>query len=57
MVVLGSDKKHYRVLDLDFRERKKKQGSAKGDGDDNDEAWSDVSDGLEGSDVEMESAM
>jgi anaphase-promoting complex subunit 4 len=28
VVVLGSDRKHYRVLDLDYKERKKTRGDA-----------------------------
>ena len=46
--MLGSDRKHYRVLDLDFRERKGKRegGEDKRVEEDSDESGS-------GSDIEM----
>ncbi|KAJ4288404.1 hypothetical protein N0V90_011639 [Kalmusia sp. IMI 367209] len=50
VVVLGSDRKHYRVLDLDFRESKERDGEG-GEGDSEEE-----SSGIGESDVEMSGA-
>lgn len=48
IVVLGSDRKHYRVLDMDFRQKVVKEGmEGESSSEDEDE------DGNEGGDIEM----
>lgn len=63
-MVLGSDRKHYRVLDMDFRERNKRQDKDKGDvgggdeesgssSDSEEDGWGGYASGDRDGDVEM----